>query len=259
MFADRVSLSVVIAIGLISLFGQVPRAFAGIENRPLNSDEATVLDKGQWVIATGLTFVRQPNNDNEWAWATDLEYGIFDWLEINLDIPYQVTDVHGGTDLNGLGDVIVSLEWNPVRERDRYPAISFAANLKNQNANEDRGLGSGELDYTATILASKNFGSTSVLVNVGMTLIGDPPGTDFSNTVNYSAALAYEFKDNVTYVGELVAQTNADRSAETDPLELLVGAIYRVRDGVFMDGGIGTGLSPASPDLRVVSGITVEF
>jgi hypothetical protein len=236
--------------------------FAGIENRPLNSDEATVLPRGQFVVATGASFVRQPNNDNQWNWVTDLEAGVFDWLELDVELPYTILDRHIETeqpDLNGWGDVAVQLEGSLLKERAYLPGMSMAFQTKTQSANEDRGLGSGETDYTVTALASKTFGHTSAHLNLGLTVVGDPPETDSRNTFNYNVALEHSLSERLLLVGELFGRTNQDRSAETDPLECLMGVVYSLNKQVVLDAGIGMGVSPASPDLRLTTGLTVAF
>lgn len=267
---DELTVNIVRAIGMTvfcalvmgALIGQAPDAWAGIGNHPLNTDEATVLRQGEWVVATGAVYVRQSNGDNEWSWVTDVEYGLMEQLEVDVEIPYLMVDRRdegSAGDVDGFGDAAVRVEYSPVREQAWTPAISLAIGIKTQSAEEDNGLGSGEIDYTVTMLTSKTFDKTAVHANVGMTVVGDPPGEDFSDTVNYNLAIAYEANDAVTWVGEILGSTNQDRSAKTHPLELLVGGIYRVRDHVTVDFGIGAGLSSASPDLRLVSGATVEF
>lgn len=59
--------------------------------------------------------------------------------------------------------------------------------------------------------------------------------------------------------GELFGQTNSDPAAKRDPLEWFLGFIYTVKNGVALDAGFGTGLTNASPDLRLTGGVTWTF
>ena len=246
---------------LVSLYVlAVPaEASAGIGNRPLSTDEATILDHGEWSVATGWSFVRQPNNQNEWTWATDLEYGLGGLLEASVELPYQIIDQTTASNLDGWGDVALRLEVNPVKEHGRAPAVSLAAQLKTHSANEDRGLGIGKVDYTMTALASKTFGKTSFHVNVGMTVVGDPPGTDQSDSVSYNFAVEHALTEQLMLAAEVYGQTNTDRDAETHPWETLAGLVYQFAEHLAVDLGIGMGLSQASPDLRLASGVTLTF
>ena len=73
------------------------QTFALMENRPLNTSEPTLLKRGQFQIATGGTFLKQANNDKEWDWVSDIEYGIFDWFEYDIEIP-RVSNIYGDAD-----------------------------------------------------------------------------------------------------------------------------------------------------------------
>ena len=254
--------NLILSVSIISYLVFSPLVFAGIENRPLNSDEATILDKGVFVIATGETFLKQPNRDKEWDWVTDLEYGVFNNLEFDLEIPRGAINYKDNTDqkdVNGLGDITTWLEYTFFKEKEIIPAMSFAFSIKTQSGSKRKGLGSGENNYQFTWLVSKNVGSFCAIVNSGYTIVGEPPDTDYRDTFSCNAALEYMLNKKIMLVSEIYGQTNQDKSADKDPLDILGGFVYTLNDHIAIDFGIGAGLANASPDLRVTNGMTYAF
>ena len=246
---------------LISHFVIVKSAFAGIENRPLNTSEAKILEKGKFSVASGAEFLRQPDYNKELNWSTDFECGIYDNLELDVEIPYRYINFKDNEkkESNGLGDIGVWLGFNPIKETDICPVISAALSIKTQSGNWKNELGTGGTDYQILLLLSKTFGSVSALVNLGYSVVGDSPEKSYRDTFSYNFALKYAIVKNWTIVGEIYGQTNSDKDAARDPWDMLGGFIYDVTDRIAIDFGIGTGLTSASPDLRMTAGITYNF
>ena len=246
---------------LISYFVIVKLAFAGIENRPLSTSEATLLEKGKFSIASGAEFLRQPDYDKELNWPTDFECGIYDNLELDVEIPYHYINFKDREtkDSDGLGDVAAWLGFNPIKETSICPVMSVALNIKTQSGNWKKELGTGGTDYQILLLLSKTLGSVTALVNAGYTVVGDSPETNYRDTFSYNFALKYDVVKNWTIVGEIYGRTNPDKNAARDPWDMLGGFIYNVTNRLAIDFGIGTGLTSASPDLRMTAGITYTF
>ncbi|MDP8262427.1 MAG: transporter [Candidatus Ancaeobacter aquaticus] len=237
------------------------QTFALMENRPLNTSEPTLLKRGQFQIATGGTFLKQANNDKEWDWVSDIEYGIFDWFEYDIEIP-RVSNIYGDADLenvNGLGDISMCWAVNPVKEGKFIPTISFACYLKTKSGDEDRNLGTGTNDFTIQLLMLKTFGKLSVVMNFGYTFVGKPSGENLRDTFSNNYALKYELADKLVLVSEIYGQTNQNKDASNDPWNMLGGFIYNINDFLAFDCGVGTGLNSESPALRVTSGFVLTF
>lgn len=235
---------------------------AGIENRPLNSDEATVLKKGQFVVAGGGSYLKQLNKDKEYSWVTDLEYGILESLELNVEIPYKALVPEDSTQekASGLGDIATYLEWQLSKEGGYFPTASFAFTWKSKSGNQDKNLGSGENSYTFTSLVSKNLSeSISAHLNFGYTHINRLSGNTYRNTWNYNGVLEYQMTPKFMAVGEVYGQFVQIPITDPQPLDGLFGVIATLTDSVSVDVGVGAGLTNASPDYRTTAGITYSF
>ena len=87
----------------ISHFVIAGLAFAGMENRPLATVDATLLEKGKFSFYSGAEFLRQSNYDKQVNWLTDFECGIYDNLELDVEIPYQYNAFKDGETKNSNG------------------------------------------------------------------------------------------------------------------------------------------------------------
>jgi hypothetical protein len=63
---------------------------------------------------------------------------------------------------------------------------------------------------------------------------------------------------DIELVGELSGETNKN-PAEDDPFSMLLGARYKMKDGVLLDAGFSAGLSDSSPDSTATLGLTLAF
>ncbi len=196
----------------------------------------------------------QPNRGKEWDWVSDLEYGIFDWLEYDLEIPRLSLEK-----ANGLGDVAMTWAVNPIKESEYIPIVSLAFTMKTQSGDQDRGLGTGKNDYTALVLLSKTMNQWTLIMNFGYKVVGKPQGENLRDTFSSNFSVAYELAENISLVAEIYGETNQSIKAVRDPWNMLGGAIYKISDSLAMDFGIGTGFNSESPALRITSGFVLTL
>ncbi len=97
----------------------------------------------------------------------------------------------------GVGDSVVSLiyQFDPFTENS--PFMDFRLDVKLPTADETRGLGSGETDYSAQLDLSQGFGSSVLFSTIGYTFRGK---TDL-----------YQSLQNSAFVQLGVAQTTSSR------------------------------------------------
>lgn len=247
-------------------------SLAVIESRPLNTSEPTLLGKRQVSIPSGFTFIRQQNNDREWDWVSELEYGFFDWIEYDIEFPYRFLSPTDREEpyVTGLGDIAMLLAVNPIKETKYIPAMSLAGTMKLNNGNEDRDLGTGRNDYTITWLMSKQFQKLTAVINFGYKFVGKPPDTDWRNVFQQSYALKYQLTEALVVAVEMYGELNQDKDAPHNPWMLQGGAMYAVAKCLTLDVGVGTGFNSsnvlpgfkggsANPDLQLTSGATLTF
>jgi hypothetical protein len=97
------------------------------------------------------------------------------------DQPQPIPGVTGLRE--GIGDVVLaaSYVYFPRPSVSFLPLTELTYKIKFGTADEDEGLGTGEIDHTVQLDLSKRFGMVTPFVGGGYKFIGDPPGVDLEN------------------------------------------------------------------------------
>jgi len=165
----------------------------------------------------------------------------------------------GSTAESGLGDVLAKAAFVLVEEKDFLPEIAPYAKIKFPTADRDRGLGTGEYDETIGVDLSKHLvGGLFGYLGLAYTFIGDPPGTDLRDSFGWSVGAAWAVTTPFSVFAFLEGAT-AVTPGEADPLEMRVGAEYRLTRALKLTGAVTRGLSDGSADWGVSAGLALRF
>lgn len=148
----------------------------------------------------------------------------------------------------GLGDVVASLT-RAVYSGQRL-LLDATGKIKFATADEDKGLGTGENDYSAQIDAYVPAGKVTPLATLGYRVLGDPPGVDLDNVVYASAGLTYAI-DKRTNTGAIFDYREASSERAEARRELLVFLSGKPQPGWSLQGYAVRGFSDDSPDWGV--------
>ncbi|MHC4517801.1 MAG: transporter, partial [Planctomycetota bacterium] len=120
----------------------------------------------------------------------------FEEGDVMLTIPYLdisdggVTFIDGGAEAvagaeggSGLGDIILKGRYYAVEQDDMLPFIDLVGSLKIPTADEDKGLGTGEADFTVMAEFARRLADEAwvALGELGYTFVGEPSGSDADN------------------------------------------------------------------------------
>lgn len=83
---------------------------------------------------------------------------------------------------------------NVVALADRCFYVDVTAKVKLCTADEEKGLGTGEMDYALPGEWYKNFEHVGLFGAIGYEVYGDPPGTELDNAVFASIGADYGFR-----------------------------------------------------------------
>ena len=169
------------------------------------------------------------------------------------------TTTRRSTSESDLGDILVKGSFIVLEEKESIPEVAPYLKIKLPTADEDRGLGTGEFDETIGVDLSKQlidrlFG----YLTLAYTFIGDPPGTNFRNSFGWSVGAAYAVTPSVPVFAFLDGAT-AITPGQSDPIELRVGAEYRIARAVKVTGSVTRGLTDGAADWGLGAGLTVRF
>jgi hypothetical protein len=119
---------------------------------------------------------------------------------------------------SGLGDIVGTVFYNILDDRKAALGLDLGAKVKLGTANSDKGLGTGENDYSVQADFFKTLGALTPFASIGYRFYGDPPGVDFRNVFYGSvgaayrvsrqttAGVAYDFRDAVFAGGPRVSE-----------------------------------------------------
>ena len=92
---------------------------------------------------------------------------------------------------SGLGDIVLSGFYNLMDERKGGLGLDVGAKVKLPTADDQKGLGTGELDYAAQLDFFKPFDATTLFGSVGYRVYGDPAGTTLKDVFYTSIGASY--------------------------------------------------------------------
>ena len=149
---------------------------------------------------------------------------------------------------SGVGDVVLGFAYVYYPEASSpLPAVELSTKIKIGTADRDKGLGTGETDYTLQVDFSKSFGPLVPFAGVGYRFVGDPPGTDLQNKwlayTGVSASVSQRISLGISYDWSQSASPNFPDSHELSPFaNFKMGSRFAISPyGVI-------GLSENSPD-----------
>lgn len=225
--------------------------------RPLSTDDAGTVEKGHLEVESGFEYANK--TDKEYNWSTALKCGLSESWDVGVEIPYQFIDVAEGNDANGAGDIVFSSKYRLLDESEGFTALALSFSIKTDTGNEDKGLGSGDLDYTINTIFSKELNKSVAHLNLGYKYVGAPEGAGDESVFSYALALEYPFSDRLNFVGELSGETNFEGDFDDNTFAGLAGFNYAFSDAAAFDLGIGWQISKASPDYKLITGLTLGF
>ena len=159
---------------------------------------------------------------------------------------------------SGMGDVIAGLTYRDAfnSEVASDVAIDFTAKVKFGTADADKGLGSGENDYTIQTELYKFLDRMMLFGILGYKFRGDPPGVDLNDSlialVGGNYRLNPAFRTGVDFYYQEALFSGAD-----DQVELSAFLGYKLSNTQYLRSYIIKGFGDASPDWGV--GVYISF
>ncbi len=225
--------------------------------RPLSTDDAGTVDKGHFELEAGLEYVNQA--DKEVVLSLVLKRGILDNLDLGIELPYKFIDFAAGTKTDGFDDLKIITKYNFLEETDALPAMSVSFSLKTDSGNDDKSLGTGEREYAINTILSKSLDKITLHLNLGYVIKDDLPGQNLRDVLTYGLAVEYPLNDKLNLVGEITGENERRGDFDDNQMSGLVGFNYSVSESITYDLGMGFEIAEASPDFKVLSGLTIGF
>jgi cobalt/nickel transport protein len=225
--------------------------------RPLATDDAWTVEKGEFQLEVGFDALRQDNHDREYSPSLTLTYGVLEKMDLGIGSGYVFSHPTEGERENGIADTEIKLKYRWIDEKNWRPAFTVSGILKIPTASESKGLGSGQTDFGINAILTKTLTKKCAIhLNLGYTLIGED---HVNNELNYSMAAQFLLTGKWALVGEIVGVNNLNGRHGDDPFSGLLGTYYSITDKIIWDAGLEIGMNKAAPDFRLTTGLTWLF
>jgi hypothetical protein len=187
------------------------------------------------------------------------------WLHVTdrIDAPLSaILDIPGDT-THAEDDVVIATKVRFVTERDRRPAFAFRFATKLPNAPNQTGLGTDETDFSFSLLVGKSLGSTRIVGNLGMAIVGDPTQTAVQHDpLLYGVSISHAISPRVSILGEVegryLSYTLMPSPGAEDRSAARAGFRYAWHS-VRLDAALEAGLADQSPTIGFTTGVTWIF
>lgn len=145
----------------------------------------------------------------------------------------------------GIGDLRLGAAYTVPSES---VGLTFSGEVKVPTASEEKGLGTGAMDYAVGAELSKSFGRVTPFVGVAYTLPGDPEGYELRNSLSARAGAAVQMAKRVRgHVSYGYAQSVSP--LVPDEQEISTGVNAGLSNNVVLGLYGSAGLSRGSPDV----------
>ncbi len=221
--------------------------------RPTFSTDTNTTAHGTLEIETGMLV--DPGDIT--TTPTTIKYGAGPSTEVFVGLtPYQYLDVEGEDDEDGIGDTLLGMRFRILDERDGTPSFALMPFVKLPTANEDEGLGTGQVDFSLAAITSFTEAGTFFTGYYQFDVLGEVGG---GTAIGHGLALAASrpVTDQVGVFGEVASTIVSEFDLE--PVFGTVGATFALSDFFVLDGSVRVGLNDDAPDTQFQVGLTRNF
>jgi len=183
--------------------------------RPLATDDTETVEKGGWEIEFGTSYqkreekgYKEDEHFKDIFKEIDLElvikYGLLENCDIGLTIPYIFIDNPKEKNLDGFEDIGIGTKLR------FFPFYALGLGIKTESANEDKGLGTGEVEISLNNIFTKDMERITCHLNLGYNFLTKRKE---KNIFFYGFALEYPLiEQRINLVSEITGETDFDEN-----------------------------------------------
>lgn len=234
-------------------------ASGSLAYRPLSTEDAGVAGAGVAQAEASWDSLKWKNDDLEQVFLLVPIYGVTENLELSVEVPYLYHSPASTPSEEGTGDINIVAKYLLMPGGTDNPALAVKGVVKMDNGDYNKGLGSGDKDYSIVAVISETVGQLTGHVQIGYTWIGKKMNNNLRDITLYGAALDYAASDDLHLLAEFSESRHPDSTASEDPRSALAGLTYKVSDMLTLDAAYRWGLSNSVPDRGTTVGASITF
>ncbi|MCX7916645.1 MAG: hypothetical protein N2589_00735 [bacterium] len=214
--------------------------FAG---RPLTTEDTETVEKGKFELEIGYNLIQNNDQTKNQEIEISLKSGITEWMDLGIVLPFIIEE--SDTKINEWEKIEIGTKFYIFKRDEKKTGfslkISGSPNLKE-----------GDKSFIINSILTKQIRKATIHLNLGTYFLKREIGTD--SIFTYSGAIEYVINENLNLCGEIVCENN-----DENPMEILIGMNYALRENLYVDMGVGFGLNNFSYDWRITGGITLKW
>ena len=229
---------------------------------PIDLDRPDVTN-GTHIVSTGLVQFELGGlytHDGPRTGATSspmtARIGVLDWLELRIGGDGLLRQTTETADTNGFGNVQLGAKLRLWADPGGIPVLSILPTINLPTASAEKGLGSGDADYTIAVLTGTDVGARGHIdFNYGIGQIGAGQGRPHYTQHLLSTSASFAASQHWSPYAEVFwfSKTDVDGTPE---VSFDGGAIYTFGPRLALDGGVQVGLNGQANDYGVFAGIS---
>jgi len=182
---------------------------------------------------------------------------ISSYYDASISIPYLSLENDASFKEEGFGDVLFQIGRSLLSEQPNGISMNGSLLVKLPTADENKGLGTGELDIGVLIDINKHWPTFTGNIHAGYINTGDTAAIRYDNSFLYGVS----FFKMINRFGNYVSLEGRSATIENtkDPLEIQLGTFYAVNLQDMLTGNIMIGLTDGSPDFGINIGLRHWF
>jgi len=226
-------------------------------DRPDVTDSTHVVPPGLVQVEFGALFLRNAPGQTGATSPFTFRVGVFDWLEARIGAD-GLASVNGSDPSGtGFGNVQLGAKLRLWAQPGGPPVLSILPNVNVPTGDSQKGLGTGDADFTLALLTGTDFHERGHIdVNYGIGAIGGGAGRPhyLQHLVSASLSAAVTGRFNPYVEVFWFSRTDISGAAET---AMDTGVIYELGARYAFDAGVQWGVSGPASDFGVFAGLTV--
>jgi len=250
--------AVVAALAVVLIAGRSAAAQETIEpDRPDVTNGTHIVDVGLLQIEIGGLYTHAGASQHAFGSPFTARVGLSEWLEARIGTDGIVMQRDASGRATGIGNLQVGAKLRLWADPGGVPVLSVLPTVNVPTASAEKGLGSGDADYTMALLSGADIGRHGhVDFNYGIGAIG--AGGDAAHFVQHlvSVSASVAASDNWNPYAEAFWFSRQDPDGGAI-VAVDVGAIYELGARFAIDGGVQIGVSHGAPDLAAFAGLSV--
>lgn len=227
--------------------------------RPFITEDATVAGRGVLQAEANWDCLKADNGDVDQVFTlVGPIYGVTERIELSVEAPFVVHHAKGGATTGGAGDLNLVGKVLLLEEIAPFPSVVVKTVAKLATGDYDRGLGTGDEDYSLVLAASKGVGPVQLHGQFGYTWVGDAKDPRQRDIALYGVAADYAIGDDFHAIGEVYGNQNTDPD-EDDQVNAVVGITHRIGDNLTLDVSAKRGLTHTALEWGAGIGFTIDI